>query len=78
MGVGGGAIGNGKKMGRGEAVATGRAAPGARARSPAGGGRLPADPGGLQSWRGAYLLVHDGASHLADVRQAVVPGRVLQ
>lgn len=25
-----------------------------------------------------YLLVDDGASHLADVRQAVVPGRVLQ
>ena len=31
-----------------------------------------------QSRAAPYLLVDDRASHLADVRQAVVPGRVLQ
>lgn len=40
----------------------------------------PARPGGAeaQSRAAPYLLVDDRASHLADVRQAVVPGRVLR
>lgn len=63
-----------------EDCAAGRAVPGARACSPAtarlyGAGEAGCKVGGPGA---PYLLVHDGASHLPDMRQAVVARGVLQ
>lgn len=43
-----------------------------------GSAPCPAGRGRARGCAAPYLLVDDGTSHLADVRQAVVPGRVLQ
>lgn len=69
-----------QEVSRREDCAAGRAVPGARACSPAtarlyGAGEASCKVGGPGA---PYLLVHDGASHLPDMRQAVVARGVLK